>query len=68
MSSENFENLRQIVLGDASIQKELQKLTEREAFVCRLIEIGVRHGLPFSKEDVSQALRDNRRVWIERWI
>ena len=68
MSSENFEKLRHVVLGDSSLQKELRHIAEREAFICRVVEIGVERGLPFGKEDVSQALRDNRRVWIERWI
>ncbi len=68
MPMENFEKLRQIVLQDLSLQKELREITEREMFISRLVEIGAEQNLKFGVEDVSQALRESRRVWIERWI
>ena len=68
MSLEDFEKLRQIVLQDFSLQKELREIAEREMFISRIVEIGSERGLHFGEKEVSEALRENRRVWIERWI
>ena len=68
MSLEDFEKLREFVLQNKDLQEELQKITERDAFISRLIEIGAESGLHFVDEDISNVMRENRRVWIERWI
>ncbi len=68
MSLENFEKLRQIVFQDLSLHRELREITEREMFISRFCEIGAKRGLRFGGEDVSEALRESRRVWSERWI
>ena len=68
MSSENFDKLRQIVLSDAALQKELREISEHETFIRRVVEIGARHHLQFGDAEVLEAMRENRRVWIERWI
>jgi hypothetical protein len=68
VSLENFEKLRQIVLQDVDLQKQLQEITERDTFISRLVEIGRARDLQFESEDVLEAMRENRRVWVERWI
>ncbi len=66
--NENFEKLRRIVLRDSALQKELQAISESEEFIRRVVEIGSEKGLNFGEEDVSEAMREGQRVWIERWI
>ena len=68
MSQEHFEQFRKIVLEDLSLQAHLREATERDEFVRRTVEAGAGRGLEFSAEDVESAMRESRRVWIERWI
>jgi predicted ribosomally synthesized peptide with nif11-like leader len=68
MSQENFERFRQIVLEDLSLQERLRAIEEREPFVSRVVEMGAECGIEFTAEDVREAIRANRRAWIERWI
>ncbi|HEY0426268.1 MAG TPA: Nif11-like leader peptide family natural product precursor [Pyrinomonadaceae bacterium] len=68
MSQENFEKFRQIVLEDLPLQESLRGFTERDEFVARVVETGAARGIEFTAEDVWEAMRENRRVWIERWI
>lgn len=68
MCRENFEKLRQIVLENASLQSELQKVSEINEFIPRVIEIGERYDLHFGEKEITEAMRENRRAWIERWI
>lgn len=65
---EDLEKLRQIVFQDAALQTELQAISDREEFVARVLEIGRKSDLKFTEEDVSQAMNEQRRAWIERWI
>lgn len=66
--NENFEKLRQLVLQDSALQKELQSISESEEFIRRVVETGREKGLNFGEEDVLAAMNEGRRVWIERWI
>lgn len=66
--NEDFEKLRQLVLQDAALQKELQTISDREEFARRVVEIGNEMGLNFDEETVFEAMNEGRRVWIERWI
>lgn len=66
--NENFEKLRQLVLQDSALQKELRSISGSDEFVRRVVEIGREKGLNFGEEDVWAAINEGRRVWIERWI
>jgi chloramphenicol O-acetyltransferase len=68
MFQESFEKFRQVVLEDLSLQKELRELSEREEFVRHVVELGAARGFEFTAENVKEAMRENRRVWVERWI
>ena len=68
MSTEDFEKLISIVLQNKVLQKELQEISEMQKFIFRVAEIGSECGLDFDEETVLQKLRENRRLWIERWI
>ncbi|HEX9960431.1 MAG TPA: Nif11-like leader peptide family natural product precursor, partial [Pyrinomonadaceae bacterium] len=68
MSEENFERFRQIVLRDLSLQERLREIVERPAFVQKIVELGAEFGCEITTGDVEEAMRRNRRAWIERWI
>jgi hypothetical protein len=68
MMTEDIEKLREIVLGDTDLQAHLQEISNADEFVVRVLEIGKSFGLEIESEDVSEAMHESRRVWIERWI
>ena len=68
MSQENFEQFRRQVFSDRSLQLELRELTDQETFVNRVRQLGEECGYSFTVEDIAEAMRANRRVWIERWF
>lgn len=68
MSQEQFEQFRQLVLDDLSLQRELQGFTERDVFVERAVELGAARGLHFTAAEVVEAIRASRREWSERSI
>jgi hypothetical protein len=65
---ESFEKLRHRVLHDPDLQAELQPISENEGFIRRVVEIGREEGIEVDEEAVSEAMREGRSVWIERWI
>lgn len=68
MTLQNFGKLRLIVLQDLDLQRELQKIRDRDRFISRLIEIGRERGLPVESEHILEAINENRRALIQRWI
>ena len=68
MSATNLNELRRIVFSDAALQRELQGISERERFVERVVQIGKERGLFVTAEEIREAMRENQRLWIERWI
>jgi predicted ribosomally synthesized peptide with nif11-like leader len=68
MSKENLERFCELVLSDSGLQKQLKTLVERDEFIEKVIELGARSGFDFSREDVRLQMRENRRLWNERWI
>jgi predicted ribosomally synthesized peptide with nif11-like leader len=68
MSQEQFEQFRNIVLEDLSLQEKLRAFTGRDEFISCVVDAGAEFGFQFTAEDVAEAMRANRRAWIERWI
>lgn len=68
MSQENFERFRQLVLQDLSLQERLRKITDRPVFIEKIVEISAERGYEITPEEVEEAMRRNRRAWLERWI
>lgn len=66
--NEDLEKLRQIVFHDAALQNDLQAISDREEFIARVLKIGSERDLKFTEEDILQAMNEQRRTWIERWI
>jgi hypothetical protein len=68
MSKENLNQFCRLVLSDLNLQKQLKTLTERDDFIARVIELGAEKGFEILCEDIEFQLRENRRLWHERWI
>ena len=68
MSQKDFEQFRQLVLEDQTLQKQLRNFTRRHKFVARTVELGAERGFQFTAEEVYGALDESRRLWLERWI
>ena len=60
----SFEQFREKVLDDISLQRELRDVPDREALIALLIERGLRHGFTFRVSDVEAAMDAARREWI----
>jgi hypothetical protein len=68
MSKENLNHFCRLVLSELNLQNQLKILTERDDFIPRVIELGAEKGFEISREDIEFQLRENRRLWHERWI
>ena len=68
MSQEQFEQFRNVVLEDLTLQRELQSFTGRDEFIARAVEAGAALGFEFTADEVTEAINAARRAWIERWI
>ena len=68
MSQESFEQFRQLVFQDRALQKLLWETTDIESFKALVVRLGAESGHSFTAEDLEEALRANRRAWLERWI
>jgi predicted ribosomally synthesized peptide with nif11-like leader len=68
MSQENFEQFRQLVLQDTTLQQQLRGTSDREQLVALTQRLGAERGYSFTTEDVLEALRAGQREWIERWL
>jgi hypothetical protein len=65
---ESFEQFREIVLQDLALQERLRATTDHGSFVDLVVRVGEEQGCRFTPEDVEEAMRANRRAWLERWI
>ena len=68
MSKENLQKFCRLVLRDSELQNQLKALIERDAFINKTLELGAQTGFDISREDVELQMRENRRLWNERWI
>jgi predicted ribosomally synthesized peptide with nif11-like leader len=68
MSEEKLSEFRGIVFSDTTLQERLREIEDRQEFVRLAVESGRERGCEFTAEEVENALRDGRRVWIERWL
>lgn len=66
--SEAFERFRQLVLADEGLQERLRAETSREEFFVAVVRAGGELGCVFAEEDVEEAMRRERRAWLERWL
>ena len=60
-----FENFRQLVLADESLQRHLRDLSDLQEFVSTVVELGSQNRYIFTAGDVEEAIRSGRRILIE---
>ncbi len=65
-SPEAFRQFRAVVEQDDALQEDLRDITDRELFASRLVKLGASRGCHFAEADVAEALRAERRVWLDR--
>ena len=63
----NLERFREMVLSDRELHARL-RAAGRQAFVPLAVQLGAERGCVFTAAAVEAALREQRRVWLERWI
>jgi hypothetical protein len=68
MSLADFEQFKQLVLEDISLQEELRRFTDRREFFNKVIEAGEKHGFRITTADIEEVWRTNSSLWINRWI
>ena len=64
-SANDLDSFVRLVLNDRSLQSELRDANDRRMFVARVAELGRQRGYEFSKEDVEEAMRSNRKKWLK---
>jgi hypothetical protein len=60
----SFEQFREKVLDDPSLQDELREVPDRESLIPLLIERGLQHGFAFRANEVAAAMDAARREWM----
>lgn len=68
MSEEKLSQFRSVIFFDISLQEKLREMADREEFIRTAVELGSERGFDFTADEVENALRAGRRVWIERWL
>ena len=68
MSKHNLNRFCELVLADLELQDQLKNQTDRDEFISKVIELSAASGLKISREEVAEQMRENRRLWHERWM
>lgn len=68
MSVEKLSEFRSLIFADIALQEKLRGITDRQEFIRFVVESGRERGFEFTADEAENALRDGRRVWIERWL
>jgi hypothetical protein len=68
MSRENLREFCLLVLRDPQLQNEFKNLTDRDEFIRKLLIAAANSGFEISREEVELKMRENRKLWLERWI
>jgi hypothetical protein len=61
-----FEELRAIILHDPVLIAELASIPTQEDLFARVLLLGSARGLAVSRAELENAVRANRRSWLER--
>ena len=65
---ENLERFGGLVLADRGLHDRLRNTANQEAFAALAVRLGAERGCVFTAPVVEAALREQRRVWLERWL
>ena len=64
MVHNTFEEFRELVLSDESLQNELRDLTNKNDFITRLIELARERGYEITADEIDQEMLRSRRIWM----
>jgi hypothetical protein len=67
-SQARFARFRALVLDDPALVEALWPIERADAFVDRVVDLGHRHGFPFTGQEVEAAMRVGSRAGAGRWI
>lgn len=68
MSADGFAAFCRVVLADVTLQAELLRAPEQEAFRAVVVSQARALGWDVEPDDVEDALRASRQAWNSRWI
>jgi hypothetical protein len=68
MTENSFEKFRELVLRDTTLQEKLREPIREDAFIESVVRLGAECGFGFTADEVRDAMRANRKAWLERWI
>lgn len=68
MPSDGFDAFRKLVLSDDSLQEELRSAADERSLFDKVLTLGRQRGYELSEQDLDDAVRANRRSWLERWL
>jgi hypothetical protein len=63
----SLERLRQIVITDSSLTERLAAIVSEEELFAEVKAIALRHAFTIGDDELADATRANRRLWLERW-
>jgi len=66
MSTEAFDNFRNLVLENPSLQRLLRSTSDYDTFVESTIRLGNERGYSFTSEEIDAVFHRARRTWLER--
>jgi aspartyl/asparaginyl beta-hydroxylase len=68
LACDELERFRELVLQKDGLQEQLREVTDRDAFVSRVLSLGKEHGCEFTAGDIRVAMQAGMQGWIERWV
>jgi hypothetical protein len=68
LQADGFDAFRRLVLEDDALQEDLRQAASQESLFEKVLALGRERGFRFSKQDLEDAVRANRRAWLERWL
>jgi hypothetical protein len=60
--------IRELVLADPALQERLRVTIDKADFTNAVVSLAEEQGLVLTEDDVVEAMRTGRKMWIERWI
>lgn len=67
-SPEALEEFCALVFEDADLQQRLRQVSDKRLFAELVVRLGEERGFRFNEQNVAEALRARRQVWIARWV
>lgn len=68
MTKKGLDEFCSHILKNPELQNELKSVKDVFDFTQKAVEVGEKLGFTFSINDVENRMRENRRLWHERWM